>query len=1024
MSQKIIRSLFLIWTMLTASVIYAQTVTGTVSDANGPLPAANVIIKGTSISTITDFDGNYTIGNVDPNAVIIFSYLGYVTQEIAVNGSNVINVKLTEEAQNLNEVVVTGYVGQRRNSISGAVAQVDIENLSKTRVHDVAQALQGQVAGVFVAANTGAPGDGIKLRVRGEGTLGNNDVLYVVDGVPTREISFLNQGDIKSITVLKDAASASIYGSRAAAGVVLITTKQGAEGKSTFEANAFTGIHYATNLPDMLNADQYLTVKDQAWHNTIGNDPNAESPYAFDRRTRTDLANTDWLDELFTSGMSNNVQVSASGATDKVRYLISGGYYGMDGIVTESNDSYKRVNFRTNLNADVFDRFTVGTNIQISYASQDKLSSAGDAPGVIRHAMIRPPVIPVFKDPGDPTYSSRDPYTDLPFYTGPADGWSKIYEYSSNPLAIVHFTDDKRNLFQTFGNIYGEYSFLEDKALKLRSNLGVDIRFSHNKIFAENYGDANIADVNNVYYGLGRNNRPNSLNENRGQDVTFTWSNTLNYVKTFNDIHSVNALVGTELIKNKAAAIGGARSNYDLFSDPFRYLDYGGLGSDTTPYPYSSGNETRWSLVSFFASGTYGFRDKYFATVTMRADASSRFGPNNKWGYFPSISANWILTNEDFLSDTEWLSFLKLRASWGENGNQHLPDNGYDNYYMYTEEGPQIIRFGNPDLKWETTTQTNIGLDFAILNNKLSFSADYFRKETDDILLTLGIPGVAGQVNPTFVNAGSVLNKGFEFNVNFQNNDNEFKYGINANLATLDNEVTRLHPNVPNIADTSSNTRVEVGQSLYSYYGYEFIGIYQNEAEVASHLFSNANGRQPGDMKFRDVNNDGQINANDRKFIGDPIPEITYGLVFNASYKNFDLSFLWQGVQNVDRYNDLKQILDYDTRPFNSTTAVLNSWNGEGTSNTTPRLTFNPNGGQEISSKFVEDASYLRLKNVELGYTFNSIKGITSMRVYASGQNLLTFTDYTGLDPESTLYKDQGTYPQSAAILFGAQIKL
>ena len=277
MSQKTICSLLLIWTMLTGSVIYAQTVTGMVSDANGPLPAANVIIKGTSNSTITDIDGNYTIGNVDPNAVIVFSYLGYVTQEIAVNGSSVINVKLTEEAQNLNEVVVTGYVGQRRNSISGAVAQVDIENLSKTRVHDVAQALQGQVAGVFVAANTGAPGDGIKLRVRGEGTLGNNDVLYVVDGVPTREISFLNQGDIKSITVLKDAASASIYGSRAAAGVVLITTKQGTEGKSTFEANAFTGIHYATNLPDMLNADQYLTIKDRAWHNTLGNDPNAEA---------------------------------------------------------------------------------------------------------------------------------------------------------------------------------------------------------------------------------------------------------------------------------------------------------------------------------------------------------------------------------------------------------------------------------------------------------------------------------------------------------------------------------------------------------------------------------------------------------------------------------------------------------------------------------------------------------------------------------------------------------------------------
>ncbi|MCW4469661.1 TonB-dependent receptor [Flavobacterium sp. MFBS3-15] len=1023
MSKKIICHLLLMWATLSGGAIFAQTVSGTVTDKDGPLPSVSVIVKGSATGTTTDFDGNYTI-NAGPTDVIVFSFIGYATQEVPNNGSGTINVVLAEDTQQLDEIVVVGYTGQKKSSISGAVAQIDVENMTKTRVHDVAQALQGQAAGVFVAANTGAPGDGIKIRIRGEGTVNGNDILYIVDGVPTTEISFLNQGDIKTITVLKDAASASIYGSRAGNGVVVITTKQGAEGKGTLDVNAFTGIHFAQNLPDMLNADQYLTVKDRAWHNTIGNDPSAESPYAFDRRTRTDLANTNWLDELFNTGISNNVQVSASGGNEKMHYLISGGYYGMDGIVTEDKDKYKRVNFRTNINGELFDRFTVGTNLQISFASQDKLSSAGDAPGVIRHALIRPPVIPVYKDPTDPTWSSRNPYTDLPFYTGPDGGWSKIYEYTSNPLAIVHFTDDKRNTYQTFGNVFAEYAFLSDKSLKLRSNLGVDAKFSHNKNFGENYGDPNIANPADVYYGLGRNNRPNSLNENRGQDVTFTWSNTLNFVKNFGD-HSINALAGSEIIKNKAAAIGGARSNFDIFTDPFRYLDYGGIGSANTPYPYSSGSETQWTLVSFFGTATYGYKDRYYATATMRADGSSRFGPNNKWGYFPALSGNWIISNEDFLKDSNALSYLRLRAGWGQNGNQNLPFNGYDTFVFYTENGPQFQRFGNDDLKWETTTQTNIGLDFSFLNNKLSFSADYFHKKTDDILLTITPPGIAGNLSPTWINAGSVVNKGLELMASYQNNDSDFKYGISANMATLKNEVTQLEGRVPYINYTGDNTRVEVGQALHSYYGYEFIGIYQNQAEIDEYLYTNANGRQPGDMKFRDVNGDGEINAQDRKIIGNPTPEITYGINFNASYKNFDLSFLWQGVSNIDRYNDLKQILDYDTRPFNSTTAVLGAWDGEGSTNSTPRLTFNPNGGQEISSKFVEDASYLRLKNIELGYTFtNSIKGFTSLRIYASGQNLLTFTKYTGLDPESTLYKDQGTYPQSAAVLFGAQIKL
>ena len=587
--------------------MYAQTVSGTVTDANGPLPVVNVTVKGTTNGTATDFNGKYSINNVAPGSVLVFTYIGYVTKEEAVTGS-ILNVVLAEDSQALDEVVITGYVGQKRNSISGAVSEVNIANLTRTRVADVSQALQGQVAGVFVAASTGAPGDGIQLRIRGEGTLGNNNALFVVDGVPTRDITFLSSSDVKSMTVLKDAASASIYGSRAAGGVVLITTKKGAEGKSSLDAEMFTGVHFAVNLPKMLNAEQYMNVEEMAWNNSTKNVTGATNPYTRDRNERI-LADTDWLDELFTTGLSTNFQLSASGGTEKTRYYISGGYFGVDGIVTEKNDKYKRVNFRTNIESEVSERFKVGSNLQLTYITQDRLSSSGDAPGVIRHALIRPPVLSVYKDVNDPTYSARNPYTDLPFYTGPDEGWSKDYEFSSNPLAIVHFTDDKRSTFQAFGNVYAEYSLLRDKSLKFRSNLGADIRFLHSKVFAENYGDANIANTSDVYYGLGRNNRPNSLNEGRGENITFSWANTLNYETTINDSHDINFLLGTELIKNKESAIGGARSNFDNTSDPYRYLDFGGVGSATLPYPYSSGREDRWSLFSFFGSGTYGYKD-------------------------------------------------------------------------------------------------------------------------------------------------------------------------------------------------------------------------------------------------------------------------------------------------------------------------------------------------------------------------------------------------------------------------------
>ncbi|PWB27551.1 SusC/RagA family TonB-linked outer membrane protein [Flavobacterium sp. HTF] len=1027
MITKHIYKLFLFGTIMFGSIMHAQTVKGVVSDVDGPMPQANVNVKGTSNYATTDFDGNYIIKNVDPNAILVFSYIGYQTQEIAVAGKTDLNVTLTANLNTLNEVVIVGYTSEKKSSITGAVATVDMAELSKTKVSDVGQALQGQVAGVSVSANTGAPGDGLKIRIRGEGTLGNNEVLYVVDGVATRDISFLNMSDVKSMTVLKDAAATAIYGSRSSGGVVILTTKSGVKGKSNIEVEYYSGTSYATNLPKMLNADQYLTVMDQAWHNSNNNPANAVSPYSIDRTNRKvngiALSDTNWLKELFASGKTDNLQLSFSGGSEKTQYLISGGYFGQNGIVVGDKDTYKRINFRANINTEVTDRFKVGTNFQITSSKQDKMSSSGDAPGVIRHALLRPSVLGVYKNVNDPKYKANDPYTDLPFYVSnnPNDGWNKNYELTSNPLAIVHFTDDVRSAFKAFGNVYGEYAFLADKSLKYRSNFGAEIIFDHNKAFGENFGDDNDNDPNELYPGQGRQNRPSNLNENRGEATTFTFTNTLNYTKTLAEKHSINALLGEETVSYDQSAVGGSRINYNNTTDPFRYLDY---GSDISKN--SSGSAQSWNLISFFASANYGYDNKYFASGTIRADGSSRFGPNNKWGYFPSVSGGWVMSREKFMENAKWVSNLKWRASWGQSGNQEIPNNAYETLVTETGGIINVVRYGNPDLKWETTTQTNFGLDLGILDNKLTFSVDYFDKTTNDILLAVGLPSATvGQINKTYVNAGVVTNKGFEFGANFQNNDHEFKYGISGNIATLKNNVEQLQQYVSEINDDKTHTKTVVGQPISSYYGLKFDGIYQNQAEITSTLYSNTNGAKPGDIKFKDINGDGQINADDRTFIGSSIPKITYGFSFNAEYKRFDMSFLFQGVSGVDRYNDLKQILDYDSRPFNSTTAVLNAWNGEGTSNTTPRNTLNDNGGSQVSSVFVEDASYLRLKNLEIGYTFDpKIIGDTYLRLYISGQNLLTFTKYTGLDPESTSFIDQGTYPQSSSILMGLKFKI
>lgn len=994
-----------------ASGVNAQGITGVVSDAQGPLPGASIIEKGTTNGTISDFDGKYSLEVSDDTVTLEFSYIGYEKQDIPVNGQTTIDVILQESAVQLGEMVVVGYQTQKKATITGAVAPVNLEQLESRRVPGVAQALQGQVAGVSITQATGAPGEDVEVRIRGNGTIGDNNPLYVIDGIPSRDISFLNPGDIKSMSVLKDAAAASIYGSRAAGGVIVIETKNGSD-RAGVQIDYFGGIQKVTNLPTMLDASQYMATVEKAWNNAGYEGTNPYSPDI----GRSDFADVNYLDELFVLGRTDNVQLSLSGGNEKTNFFLSGGYYGQNGIVIYDNDIFQRINLRSNVNSNITERLKVGANIQISYDEQDRISSRGDAPGIIRHAFLRPPIIPVRKDLSDPTYSSDDPFTDLPFYNAPDDYQSNKYEYSQNPIALAFFTDDTRATFKTFGNVFGEYRFLSDKSLKFRTNFGADINFIHQKAFNRNFGDDD-GNESEIDQGLGRQNRPTSLSEERSQDITFTWNNSFTYDKTFGD-HSVNALAGIEFIKNSSANLGASRQRFDFVQPNFRYLDFGGTEFDL----FNGGLAEEWALFSYFGSATYSFMDKYLLTANIRADASSRFSKDSQWGYFPSVSAGWTVSKEAFLSDVNWLSYMKLRGSWGQLGNQEIPNYAYLTLYRRDADRYLISRYGNPDLKWETTTQANVGIDLGLFKNKLTATVDYFDKTTSDILLPISLPAFVGDVSPTFLNSGEVNNHGFEFAVGYRDYEHTLKFDVNANLAVLKNEVNSLHPNLPYIV--GSVTRTQPGHPLNAYYGFIQEGIYQNQAEVDGQLFGTPSPPQrPGDIKFRDLDNNGIINDNDRDFIGNPNPKYTYGVNLGLNFKAFDFNVLFQGVGGVDRYNDLKKIIDYDTRPFNYTDRVLQAWDGEGTSNTIPRVSFTDNGSSKISDIFVEDASYLRLKNVEVGYSFK-IDKLKKFRLYASGQNLLTFTKYTGLDPESTDLIDFGTYPQSIAILLGVNVSL
>ena len=1024
------KTLFLIFLSFFSLAMQAQTIQlkGTVKDAgtNEELIGVNVIVVGSKTGTVTSINGDFEI-SVPQNATLKVSYVGYKSQEIKLSGSGQItlNVKLESDNQRIDEVVVVGYNSQKKSSLTGAVSSVNMTDLAQRKVPDVAQMLQGQVAGVQVTQSTGAPGDGISIVVRGVGSI-NSDTkpLYIIDGNPSESISFINPSDILSMTVLKDAAAAALYGARASGGVIVITSKSGKSGKASVEASYYHGIQQVTNLPTMLNGTQYMNKMEESWNNANPGQ-SATNPYT-PQKSRTDLANTNWLKELFTPGQTDNVQLSVSGGTEKVQYYLSGSYFHQNGIVVSNNDQFNRINFHSTINANLTDWFKVGSNLQIVNSMQDALSSSGDAPGIIRHAFIRPPVISVYKDSSDPTYKASDPFTDLPFYStnlqnngGKWNNSNNLYELSQNPIALAYNTNDKRGSFRTFGNVFGEFAFLKDKSLKLKTNLGVDINFIHNKAFNKNFGDDD-GQGSAIYAGQGRENRPNTLAESRAQESTITWTNTANYNKQIN-LHTISVLAGSEYVGYNNSGMNGSRENYSNSDAAFQYLDFG----NQNLHIWNGGTEVKSTLFSLFAGVNYNYDNRYYANVNLRRDMSSQFAANNQTAYFPSFSAAWRISQENFMKDIEAVSDLKLRVSSGKLGNQSGLSN-YPSLAIYDSQGT-LRRLGNPDLKWETTTQNDVGLDASFFNSKVSVTFDYYQKVTSYLLLPLNLPTFVGDLNPTIVNAGKVTNKGVEISAGYKNSDHAFKYSINANVAMGSNVVNELPATLPSIY--GQVTKTEAGHPLNSYYGYQMAGIYQTQAEIDGYLTGAPHSDiKPGYIKFKDLNGDGIINDKDRTYIGNPNPRMTYGLNLTLSYKAFDFSMFVQGVQGVERWNDLKKILDYDTRPFNHTTSTLDSWHGEGTSNTIPISTFADNGSSNNSSIFVENASYLRLKNVEIGCSlqevFKKYKNVLpNIRIYVSMQNLLTITKYTGLDPESTNLMDQGTYPQARAFLFGFNTK-
>lgn len=1016
--------LFSLATIAVSVQAYGQTiVTGTVKgEAQEALAGVNVVIKNTTRGTITDPEGNFSLQIPEGlnNPTLVISLIGYVTQEIPVGTQTRFTVSLVEDSQLLNEVVVTGYTAQEKQKITGAVNTVSAEMLNKVPVPSIDQALQGRAPGVVVAQNTGAPGEGVSIRIRGVGSINSgNSPLYIVDGVPTLDITSISMQDVESISVLKDASATASYGARAANGVVIVTTKAGSTSTPKIQINSQVGVQQPSRLIKMANTAQYTEIYNEAANNDNATKTN---PLFFRKLITDDIAATlpdvNYVDEIMQNAVLQTHSISVSGGDDKTRYFVSGNYFGQEGIIQSSD--YTRITGRVNVDSQIKKWLKAGVNLNVSKATTNLIGSSGDGAGgnggsVIRYAFFRTPAIPIYDDQGN--------FTDLPErYDLFGDGY--------NPVGMLAYNNNKLISNRLFGKFFVVIEPVE--GLKLTSNVGMDFVSQNQRRFDRTWGTNNR--INNV----------NRLDVTDGRVQTIMLSNFLTYTKNFND-HHFTFLLGTESIKAENYSLNTSQKN---FPDQESNLVYLGKGLGLIE---SAESKTGNALASFFAKVDYDFNEKYIASVTLRRDGSSRFGPDNRWGNFYAGSLGWRLDKESFLVDNELIDLLKLRVGYGSIGNQEIGNYAFTDQintgYNYPfgsgkSVGYAVSDLGNSRVHWETSNQLNAGVDVAIWNGKLSASVDYFRKITTDLLVRKPLPSSSGEASAPWVNDGKILNNGIELAITYNNTIGDFRYTISGNAATLHNEV--LEVSAPFRGGTYGSdylTLTEKGHPIGSFYLYQTEGIFQSESEIFSHALP-VTGVKPGDVKYKDQDESGTIDADhDRVHVGSAIPKVTAGLTINVGYKHWDLSVFFQGAYGQKIFSVINRDIEGFYRPFNVTERYYeNRWTGPGTSNEFPRASWDASGNNNIiySDRFLEDGSYTRLKNLQIGYTLpeSLLKnyGFSSVRFYFSGTNLLTFTKYHGLDPEMTVSNnsleegdratglDWGTYPSARSYNLGVSL--
>lgn len=990
-------------------------VTGKISDAAGnSLIGASIGLKGGANLAISDINGRFSV-SVPDNATLVVSYIGFQTQEIAVAGRTLITIIMKISEGNLNEVVVVGYTTQRKKDLTGAVSLVTNRDINGLPVGGVDQILQGKAAGVSVTQNTGAPGDGINIRIRGVGTINNNNPLYIVDGVPTTDgINEISPSDIESINVLKDASSAAIYGARASNGVVIVTTKKGGSGKTKISASVYSGVQSAQHLIPMANNTQYVN----AYNIAATND---ERPKISPILAAT-LSNTNWLKAVLKPAQVTNASLSIGGGNENSQFIVAANFFIQDGLV--KNSSFDRFNIRTSLNSTLSKYFKVGTNINLSYSKTRAVGTSGDgysgaAASVVRYAL--------FRTPGTPVYNAKGQFVDLPLQD-PLLG--NFLGDGINPAAEADASNNNTYRYSVLGDAYAEIDPV--KGLKIKSDLGGNLIMSNNKTFFETYG------IDRFF------NSPNSLSQSQSNELNYNWTNTATYDLTIGK-SVINLLAGTELIKQDLQATSESRTGFINQSPNFQYLDNG-----TSASQQNGGNENHFALTSVFASAHYQFNNKYLASASYRRDGSSQLDPSARYQGFASGSIGWRIDQEEFMKNVKPISTLKLRASVGQLGNEQSIGNypyvsllGGGYYYPFggiSTQGYSITSKGNPKVRWESSTQQDAGLDIGFFENELLLSADYYLKKTSRMLLFLPLPSSAGNGGNPAVNAGNVTNSGLELELSYRKRLNsDWTIGLSGNFATVHNNVTALAGGTPiaggRIDNNYNGTLTAIGHPIGSFYLLQQEGIFQNAQQVFTHAFQGP-GIRPGDVMYKDINGDGIIDDKDRTFVGSPIPTLTYGLTANISYRNFDLSLFFQGVYGNKIYNQINTDIEGFYRPFNITERVATrSWSGPNTSNQFPLLSWTDGNNNKLpSTRFLENGSYIKLKNVQLGYKLGkeALKtiGISNVRIYLSAQNLFTITKYSGLDPEqynnsnngnsvTAVGIDWGTYPSARTVTVG-----